>query len=200
MPNDSMLSTPENCLASPFLALQSGDRSMCFSKVSSSRSVFIDPYFDMDFEKPQWNDDSNHHDKVTMSSSFLFDAPSYTSPQESESLSLRPRSQLLRSGRNIFAEVETSYIPASNDFDTERDIIAGNISLKWVDESDGGCSISYIDEDCAIDHVLLTPQSQGGCASSPLTPRSVHRVSRDPPSEFHAVSPSQPGLPFFPCL
>lgn len=203
----SVSSIQRSCSLMPSLSTQESDRSICSRKTSSGRSVIIDPYFNMDFTTPtkkrQRKDESNqqqHHDPDMTVLPFP-ETPSPSSPQQPDGFRLRLRMQPLRFGRNILSDAETSYVPPDDESTTASNIIVDDdISSASSDSINADvCSNYYIDQEDRIDHVLLTPRNQNMWDPMPCTPKLVHGVSsRDSPSDFHVVSPSQPDLPFLP--
>lgn len=160
---------------------QDDDRSVGFRKVSSRRSVILDPY-SMDFSSLEEDDDddSSRCDLKTTSSTSFAETPKQALPNVGFRLSLKP----LHSGRNIFADDETSYIPSGNLIVDDETITMSSTSSECMDAN------YYVGED-RINHLLSTPRTQDMWDSPPSTPRP-----QDSQSNFHVVSPSQPNLPY----
>lgn len=188
----------------PSPAMQDGDRSTSFHKTTSHRSILSDPYFNMHFTTPEKkrrrNDASPYFDEGTNTFSTVFsNTPSHLKqPDLFDGLCLRLKAR--RSGGNIFADIETSYIvsqdgPNVEDIMVQEDFTTTGSSSQDVDAN---CCTNCSIEENRVNHLLVTPRNQSTCDSSPCPPRSIRRGMRESPSHFHVVSPSQPDLPFLP--
>lgn len=209
IPDDLPSRVTISCPTSPSPAMECSDSTTFSRKISSGKSVIIDPYFNMDCTAPtrkrQRKDDSNYHDLRNTSPSFLNKPTWHKSLDQSDNFTLRPRLQPLRSSRNIFVDAETSYTPSSIDGpNSESSIIIDDDAIRSsssLDCDDKRSVCSYYcaeDGDRTINHVLLTPRNQGMWGPSTIPSLVQHRASREVSMEFHVVSPSQPDLPFLP--